>query len=106
MLGVTFRARVGAVHRPRLAAVQALAYVDGASTGKAVVLATASAWDSGSRSSSSPWPCAGGWVPCPSSRRHRLTLQRVGAAWCSCSSAWPWPRVSGPRWSPGSSPNS
>ncbi len=96
LLGMTFGLGWAPCIGPTFAAVQALVYVDGASTGKAVVLTTAYCLG---------WRCAGAWGPCPSSAG---TVSRC-SAWavpCSCSSGPPWPRACGPHWSRGSSPNS
>lgn len=65
---------------PTFAAVQALVYVDGASTGKAVVLTTAYCLGLGVPFVLIALALRRGMGAMSFFRRHRLTLQRVGGA--------------------------
>ena len=78
VLGMTFGLGWAPCIGPTFAAVQALAYVDGASTGKAVVLTTAYCLGLGVPFILIALAMRRGMGAMSFFRRHRLTLQRVG----------------------------
>lgn len=78
VLGMTFGLGWAPCIGPTFAAVQALAYVDGASTGKAVVLTTAYCLGLGVPFILIALAMRRGMGSMSFFRRHRLTLQRVG----------------------------
>ncbi|MCT1615673.1 cytochrome c biogenesis protein CcdA [Kocuria indica] len=80
LLGMTFGLGWAPCIGPTFAAVQALVYVDGASTGKAVVLTTAYCLGLGVPFVLIALALRRGMGAVSFFRRHRLTLQRVGGA--------------------------
>lgn len=80
LLGMTFGLGWAPCIGPTFAAVQALVYVDGASTGKAVVLTTAYCLGLGVPFVLIALALRRGMGAMSFFRRHRLTLQRVGGA--------------------------
>ena len=80
VLGMTFGLGWAPCIGPTFAAVQALAYVDGASTGKAVVLTLAYCLGLGVPFILIALALRRGMGAMAFFRRHRLTLQRVGGA--------------------------
>lgn len=80
LLGMTFGLGWAPCIGPTFAAVQALVYVDGASTGKAVVLTTAYFLGLGIPFVLIALALRRGMGAMKFFRRHRLTLQRVGGA--------------------------
>lgn len=80
LLGMTFGLGWAPCIGPTFAAVQALVYVDGASTGKAVVLTTAYCLGLGIPFILIAMALRRGMGAMTFFRRHRLTLQRVGGA--------------------------
>lgn len=80
LLGMTFGLGWAPCIGPTFAAVQALVYVDGASTGKAVVLTTAYCLGLGIPFVLIALALRRGMGAMKFFRRHRLTLQRVGGA--------------------------
>ncbi|WP_016996290.1 cytochrome c biogenesis CcdA family protein [Kocuria atrinae] len=80
LLGMTFGLGWAPCIGPTFAAVQALVYVDGASTGKAVILTTAYCLGLGIPFVLIALALRRGMGAMKFFRRHRLTLQRVGGA--------------------------
>ncbi len=80
LLGMTFGLGWAPCIGPTFAAVQALVYVDGASTGKAVILTTAYCLGLGIPFLLIAVALRRGMGAMKFFRRHRLTLQRVGGA--------------------------
>ena len=80
LLGMTFGLGWAPCIGPTFAAVQAMVYVDGASTGKAVVLTTAYCLGLGVPFVLIALALRRGMGAMSFFRRHRLTLQRVGGA--------------------------
>lgn len=80
LLGITFGLGWAPCIGPTFAAVQALVYVDGASTGKAVILTTAYCLGLGIPFVLIALALRRGMGAMKFFRRHRLTLQRVGGA--------------------------
>lgn len=80
LLGMTFGLGWAPCIGPTFAAVQALVYVDGASTGKAVILTTAYCLGLGIPFVLIALALRRGMGAMTFFRRHRLTLQRVGGA--------------------------
>ena len=80
LLGMTFGLGWAPCIGPTFAAVQALVYVDGASTGKAVILTTAYCVGLGIPFVLIALALRRGMGAMTFFRRHRLTLQRVGGA--------------------------
>ena len=80
LLGMTFGLGWAPCIGPTFAAVQALVYVDGASTGKAVILTTAYCLGLGIPFILIAMALRRGMGAMTFFRRHRLTLQRVGGA--------------------------